>query len=92
MTENRETESAAADFDADADRPRAGWVRERGDKRRGELWVRKVAGLTGSVLWWPGEGATFDVEDAEGNTVAQGTSSRRGWAMDGADAAFPAIN
>jgi hypothetical protein len=69
-------------FDVDTDRPREGWEMLP-KKGSGEMW-RKVLrdGNTGTVHCWDDGEVTFCIYDKQGETVTEGKTSRRGWAMD----------
>jgi hypothetical protein len=81
-------------FDAEANEPRDGWTRAGKLSSRVELWTRDHAGLSAVVCGLAsnatGAGAwNFAVKNGD-EIVASGESSRRGWAMDGANNAMPA--
>lgn len=86
----------AAAFDMEADRPRSGWT--DGDGGGGiEVWTREAAGIVAAVVGSFAQGDRgggcwrFTVA-REGEVITSGESSRRGWAMDGADSAIPTVN
>ncbi len=92
-------EEHTAAFDQEAAASRAGWKKTAGGEV--EEWIREAAELRGKVIGGPGGEQPgpgywlFTVVDVTGKHeqhVMRGESSRRGWAMDGADSHFPTLS